>query len=38
MRQMEAKKMGLQVTRDEEDVSFDRNNVATMVRGPGHHA
>jgi hypothetical protein len=26
------------VTRDEEDVSFDRNNVATMVRGPGHHA
>jgi hypothetical protein len=31
-RQMEAKKVGLQVARDEEDGSFDRHGVASAVR------
>jgi hypothetical protein len=32
-RQMEAKKVGLQVARDENDGSFDRHGVASAVRG-----
>jgi hypothetical protein len=31
-RQMEAKKVGLQVARDEDDGSFDRHGVAASVR------